>query len=63
MWESYKIACETVWEGIEENKPVPQSYIDKTIPIVERQIVLGGKRLAYVIEQAFSKSTTDSFLQ
>ena len=42
---------------------VSQEYIDKTVPIVERQIVLGGKRLAYVIEQAFSKSTTDSFLQ
>ena len=43
-----------------EHEKVPDEYITKTKPIAERQLVLGGYRLAYQIEKIFGQS---AFLQ
>jgi len=39
--------------GIQPNQTVPQSYIDANKPVVEKQLVLGGHRLAYAITLVF----------
>jgi len=49
--EAYDIAIgntfgESIYEDVTENEPVPQSYIDKFVPILEDHITLGGYRLA-----------------
>ena len=43
--------------GVIENEAVPQDYLDTNIPIAEQQIVIGGYRLAYVIDYIFSESS------
>ena len=48
--EAFELSKKYAWEGIVESQPVTEEYIKSRLPIVERQIVLGGKRLAYVIE-------------
>jgi hypothetical protein len=35
------------------NTVVPQAYQDKNIPIAERQVVLAGLRLAYLLTTIF----------
>jgi hypothetical protein len=55
--DSYTIA-KTLYDGITENKEVPQPYLDGGIPIAEAQIVKGGYRLAFVLNYVFG-STSD----
>lgn len=43
--------------GVEEGENVPQEYIDKTLSLAEKQVVLGGNRLANLIVSMFSTST------
>jgi len=35
---------------IHENQPLPESYVKKNQDAIEKQIVMGGYRLAYLIE-------------
>jgi hypothetical protein len=41
---------------VTENEKVPDDYITKNKPIAERQLVVGGYRLAYLIEQIFGSA-------
>lgn len=52
--DSFALASANAYNGINQDEVVPQAYIDKTKPIAERQIVLAGKRLAYLMTKAFS---------
>lgn len=57
--ESHKIAENHVYKGIEEGAKVPQEYIDRTLSLAERQVVLGGHRLANLISKIFSGKTRE----
>ncbi len=35
---------------IHENQPLPESYVKENQDAIEKQIVMGGYRLAYLIE-------------
>ena len=61
--DSYTTA-KTLYDGVTENEEVPQSYLDKGIPIAEAQIMKGGYRLAFVLDHIFSSSlnSSDDFL-
>lgn len=56
--ESYQIAL-TVYDGVTENEPVPQAYLDKFKPVVYERLNLGGYRLAYTIAYIFSDSAKE----
>ena len=49
--ESYEIASTSVYDGVDENKAVPEEYIEKNTEIALQRIVLGGYRLAYLLTQ------------
>ena len=49
--------------GVYEDLAVPQDYLDKNIPVAENQIVIGGYRLAYVINFIFGDSSITSSTQ
>ena len=57
--DSFTLSSQNAYNGINQGEAVPQSYIDKTKPLAERQIVLAGKRLAYLMQKAFSTSNDD----
>ena len=59
--ESFEIGI-TAYQGITENVAVPQSYIDKFVPITEGRVVLAGYRLAHTLQYMFP-STNELFLQ
>lgn len=44
--ESFKISEDFVYEGIKENEALPEEYVAKCKTIAEKQIVIGGHRLA-----------------
>jgi len=48
--ESYEIASTFVYEGIKEDEKLPQSYLDKALPVAEKRIATGGYRLAHLIK-------------
>lgn len=45
-----------------QDETVSQDYIDKNLPIAEGRLVLGGYRLAYLMEYIFPQ-TESLFLQ
>lgn len=50
--------------GIHESQALPQDYIEKNQAAITKQVVVGGYRLAYLIEQIFANQSMDSaFLQ
>lgn len=57
--DAYNIGAQNAWEGISENTVVSTSYINRVKPLAERQIVLGGYRLAYLIQQLFGVSAEE----
>lgn len=63
MWEddSFLIASTSVYAHAIEDKPLPDDYVKNNQEIIKKQIVVGGHRLAYVINFIFgadSQSTT-----
>lgn len=48
--------AKTMYKGATENEPLPQAYIDESVPKVEDDITLGGYRLAYLITYIFDKN-------
>ena len=63
--ESLAIA-ETLYDGVTENEPVPQEYLDKNIPVANERLTIGGYRLYYVISFIFSPAVLElptEFLQ
>lgn len=56
--EGHKIAKDFVYEGITEDKPVPEDYIVAGKKIAEKQLVIGGYRLYhYLKDLKLSKHT------
>jgi hypothetical protein len=55
MWanESFELSKSNVYSGIKENEALPEDYITKNQDAIQRQIVLGGLRLSYVITTIF----------
>ena len=52
------------FSGIHEGQAIPQDYIVKNQAAITKQVVVGGYRLAYLIEQIFANQSMDSaFLQ
>jgi hypothetical protein len=51
--ESFELAKSSVYSDITEKKALPQSYIDENQKAIDKQIVIGGLRLAYVIKTIF----------
>jgi len=52
---------EGVYGDISEDEALPDSYISKNQPLAERQLVLGGLRLAHVLTTIYGSN--DRFLQ
>lgn len=55
--EAYDIGI-TLYDGINQNEALPQSYIDANWVMTENRVMLGGYRLAYIIEYMFPSSST-----
>ena len=55
--QSYDIGTTTAYDGVTQNEKVPQDYIDKNIPIIEKRIVIGGLRLSSLIQDIFGSQT------
>jgi hypothetical protein len=64
MWanESFEISKSTVYNGVQPNVALTSQYENAAIPAIKKQIVLGGYRLAFMIEHIFGSAQT-SFLQ
>jgi len=45
---------------VTENQAVPEDYINTEKPVAERQLVLGGYRLAYLIETLFGSARVEA---
>lgn len=62
MWamESWELSKTNVYSGISEQKPLPESYIDKNQDAIEEKIVLGGLRLANVIKTLFGSNSKNT---
>lgn len=58
LWakESYELSANNVYNGIHEGQALPQDYIKKNQAAIQKQIVMGGLRLAYLIESIFSNN-------
>ena len=65
MWatESFEISKSTVYNGVEPNVALSSQYQTAAIAAIEKQIVAGGYRLAYMIEHIFGTAAATSFLQ
>ena len=72
METSYNIGAKdnNAWSGLTENQAVPQAYLDLYTPLIQRNMVRGGKRLAYLIRLIYGdsveeeeRSIMESFLQ
>lgn len=61
--DAFQIGADNAWKSIEAGQAVSTSYIAKVKPLTERQIVLGGYRLAYLITQLFGSSAEEEFIQ
>ena len=68
--ESFEISKSTVYPTVEPNVALSEAYISKAQAAIQKQIALGGLRLAYVIQHIFGSAAeeevtpaADSFLQ
>ena len=59
--ESYDIGI-TLYDNIEMDVALPQSYLDSNVVVAEERITLAGYRLAYITEYMFP-ATEELFLQ
>ena len=51
--DSYEIATEEVYRGLERGETPPSEYAKRTIPIAERRVALAGYRLGEMMNQIF----------
>ena len=67
MWtqESFEISKSTVYNGVEPNVALSSQYQTAAMAAIKKQIVVGGYRLAYMIEHIFGvvAAAETSFLQ
>jgi len=52
-WDKAK----TMYTGATENEPLPQAYLDASVPKVENDITLGGYRTAWLMEWIYGSVT------
>ncbi len=52
--ESYRLAIEVVYQGIEEGGVPSQAYQARAQAVIEERLALGGYRLAAILEYAFN---------
>ena len=55
--EAHEIIKGGVYVGIKEGQPVPDAYVSKWKPIMEKQLVTGGYRLAALLKSLNVKPT------
>lgn len=48
--DSYKISSEFVYDGVNPNEALTKDYISKGKDIAEKQVVIGGNRLASLLK-------------
>ena len=48
--DDFKIAKEFLYKGIKQNEELPQNYIDGAKQIAEKQVLIGGLRLANLLK-------------
>lgn len=66
MWatESFEISKSTVYNGVQPNVALSSQYQAAAEAAIKKQIVVGGYRLAYMIEHIFGTASAEtSFLQ
>eukprot|EP00347_Sterkiella_histriomuscorum_P010921 403374421 len=67
LWvnESFEVAQNAVYANIKENQAASDSYVQQNQKVIEKQIIIGGLRLATVIKQVFGNNTNQAaaFLQ
>jgi S1/P1 Nuclease len=66
MWatESFEISKSTVYNGVQPNVALSSQYQSAAVAAIEKQIVVGGYRLAYMIQHIFGTAAAPtSFLQ
>lgn len=66
MWanESFEISKSTVYNGVQPNVALSSQYQTAAEAAIKKQIVVGGYRLAYMIEHIFGTASAEtSFLQ
>ena len=54
--ESFNIA-DQLYDGLTEDAEVPQEYLDKWKPVAYERLMVGGYRLAYLINYIFGDSS------
>ena len=57
--ESFQVSKDAVYPTVEPNVPLSQAYITKAQGAIEKQIALGGLRLAYVLEHIFGTASVN----
>lgn len=66
MWanESFEVSKSTVYNGVQPNVALSDEYQTAAQAALKKQIVLGGYRLAYMIETIFGGASAEtSFLK
>jgi hypothetical protein len=59
MWtqESFKLASD-VYTGVTPDQALSSSYVSKNTVTIEKQVVVGGLRLAYLIQHIFGNASS-----
>lgn len=55
-YDAFLLGSKHAYAGIQEHEQLPDDYVETNAKITERQIVLGGHRLAHVISDIFGSS-------
>ena len=58
--ESFALAKSNVYPGVKANEALSASYIQKNGDAITRQVVLGGLRLANVIQHIFGGASAET---
>lgn len=48
--DSYNISASFLYEGVEPNQALSKDYVKKAVEIAEKQVVIGGNRLASLLK-------------
>jgi len=65
MWaaESFDMAVEFAYPGVESGQALSDEYIDAAEPMVKNAMALAGRRLANLIMQIYPNESSSAFLQ
>lgn len=55
--DAFELAKNNVYDGVTAGKALPAAYIEKNQQALERNIVLGGLRLAFVMQNIFGSAS------